>query len=193
MTTGILIPCMDSIPTPFHMSLIKLEKDEDTIISHAVSSLVYDSRNLLADMAVKRGYDRVLWLDSDMTFDKDLLQRLHARLDEGYDMVCCVYPTRKPPIKPCIYSFVEPGIPSEQIEDYPKDSVFEVAGCGFGAVMMNVSVIKKVIDNFRRPFSPILGLGEDLSFCYRVTKLGMKIYCDSTIQVGHVGIHEFRL
>ena len=191
MKTGILIPCMDTVHTQFHISLLRLIRDPDTVISHAVSSLVYDSRNALAEAAVKQGYDRVLWLDSDMVFDPDLMQRLSARLDEGYEMVSGLYTTRKNPIMPCIFSDIEPGKPAPFMKEYPDDAIFEVAACGFGAVMMNVSLIREVGEVYGRPFSPVVGLGEDLSFCARVNDLGKKIWCDSGIKLKHIGTHEY--
>lgn len=187
---GILIPCMDMVHTDFHMSLLRLKRPSDTVISHAKSSLVYDSRNALAETAVRRGYDRVLWLDSDMMFEPDLLERLSARLDEGYEMVTGIYTSRKPPITPCIYSNIDPGVHATPYKDYPE-GIFEVQGCGFGAVMMKTSLIREVGEAYGRPFSPAIGLGEDLSFCARVTDLGKKIWCDSTIQLKHVGTYEY--
>ena len=53
---------------------------------------------------------------------------------------------------------------------------------------MNVSLIKKVQDKFGLPFSPILGFGEDLSFCARARQVGAEIYCDSRAKMGHVGL-----
>ena len=72
--------------------------------------------------------------------------------------------------------------------DYPADSVFPVAGCGFGAVMMTTELLRRIRENFGLPFSPFLGFGEDLSFCMRVTQLGETIWCDSRIKLGHVGL-----
>ena len=73
-------------------------------------------------------------------------------------------------------------------EDYPEDSVFPIAGCGFGGCLVSVDLIKRVKDEFGLPFSPILGFGEDLSFCLRATKLGVEMFCDSRVKLGHVGL-----
>ena len=69
----------------------------------------------------------------------------------------------------------------------PEDSIFEVAGAGFGCVMMNTSLIKRVADEFGLPFSPMMGFGEDLSFCWRVNQLGIPMFCDTRIKCGHIG------
>ena len=72
--------------------------------------------------------------------------------------------------------------------DYPKDDIFKVAGAGFGGAMMTVDLIKRVGDKFGLPFSPIMGFGEDLSFCVRCSELGVELFCDSRVKMGHVGL-----
>lgn len=182
---------MDMVHQMFASSLLRLERDKNTAVSFGVSSLIYDARNVLAETAVKGNYDRVLWLDSDMVFKPDLLNRLSARLDEGYDMVSALYITRKPPHRPCVYNHVQPGENATSISEYPNMGMVKIEGCGFGAVMMTVDLIKEVGEQFGRPFSPIIGLGEDLSFCYRVTALAKEMYCDTGIKVGHCGYKVF--
>ena len=53
---------------------------------------------------------------------------------------------------------------------------------------MATDLINKVGEKFGYPFSPVMGLGEDLSFCWRVQQLGIPMYCDSRVKVGHAGI-----
>lgn len=186
----VAVPCMDMIHTQFAHSLISLQLICECEISFGASSLIYDIRNKFAEKAVNGGFDRVLWFDSDMTFMPDTMKRLSAHIDNGLDMVTGVYVTRKRPIKPTLYKAIAPGS-AEAYSDYPRDSLFEIAGCGFGGVMVTTELIKRVGDVFGYPFSPMLGLGEDLSFCARARQLGRKIYCDSTIKYGHVGMYEY--
>lgn len=197
MKTLIAIPCMDMVHTIFLKSLLGLERVGAVQFGLSCSSLVYDARNGLAKQACTEGYDRVLWFDSDMDFEPNLMKRLSARMDEGCELVSALYFKRKAPVKPVVYKEVGYFHSDEKdevtpiaipYEDYPKDSLFEIAGCGFGGVMMSVDLIKKVADKFGQPFSPILGFGEDLSFCARVSQLGIKMYCDSSVKMGHVGL-----
>lgn len=197
MKTMIAIPCMDMMHTDFVISLTGLRHDGNIKFVYCASSLVYDSRNSLARRAILEGFDRVLWLDSDMKFSSDLLLRLSADLDEGRDMVAGLYVSRKPPIKPVIYSaigydHIEGGREvkpfAKQYYDYPTDTIFEVGACGFGAVLMNTSLLEEVEKAYGLPFAPVIGFGEDLSFCIRVQELGRKMYCDSRVKVGHVGM-----
>lgn len=193
--TLVAIPCMDMCHTDFVRSLTGLKFEGEVMVMFSQSSLVYDSRNLLAGAAIEGGYDRILWLDSDMVFEPDLFRRLSARLDEGREMCTALYMTRKPPIKPCIYIRLyeeqKPGIKwpiphAEPYHGYP-DGVFPVAGCGFGGVMMTVDLMRRVQAEYGYPFSPMVGFGEDFAFCKRVLEIGGEIVCDSTIKMGHVG------
>ena len=158
----------------------------------ASCSLVYDARQDLAKRANNKGFDRVLWLDSDMIFKPDILERLNADIDQGRDFVSGLYFTRKNPVTPCVYDVVEPrkrnnGViypATKSFEEIPDD-IFEVAGCGFGAVIMTTDLIKKSGD---LPFFPREGFGEDLSFCRRAREAGYKLYCDPSVKAGHIGL-----
>ena len=195
MKTMIAVPCMDMVQTNFMESMMGLISAGDCQVSYTKSSLVYDARNMLASKALNGCFDRILWLDSDMVFRPDLLIRLAKDMDEGMEMVSAVYFKRKPPFTPICYKTLEysehdnkPAYKLEPYLDYPKDDVFQAAGCGFGAVMMTTDLIRKVAERFGYPFSPMMGIGEDLTFCWRVNQLGVPIWCDSRIKVGHSGV-----
>lgn len=195
MKTLIAIPCMDMIHTAFFSSMMHLLPVGECEFGISQSSLVYDSRNILSQRAVREGFDRMLFLDSDMAFEPDLMLRLSADMDEGRDFVSGIFFTRKGQIKPCVYSEVEYKalednllLPYKTImEDYPRDQIFPVAGSGMAATMVSVDLIRRVADRYGLPFSPLIGFGEDLSFCKRATELGATLYCDSRVKVGHVG------
>ena len=195
MKTLICIPCMDMVHTEFMKSLLAMRRPGESKFTISCSSLIYDARNAMAKRAVRDGFDRVLWLDSDMTFDPDLMERLSARLDEGKEYVSGIYFTRKAPVRPvlykeCGYYEMDDGAVSPRAvwyDDYPRDSLFKVEATGFGCVMCTTDLIKRVGERFGLPFAPMLGFGEDLSFCGRVSQLGAEMWVDSTIKCGHVG------
>ena len=198
--TMIAVPCLDMMHTDFVISLTGLRHNGNVKFVYCASSLVYDSRNSLARRAIVEGFDRVLWLDSDMKFAPDLLQKLEADIDEGLDMVSGLYICRKPPLKPVIfdkvgYDHIEGSMEvkpyANSYYEYPKDQLFEIEACGFGGVLMNTSLLKEVEQTYGLPFAPILGFGEDISFCLRVKELGKKMYCDSRVKLGHVGNFVF--
>ena len=195
MRTLIAVPAMDMLSTDFCRSCVGLQLSGEVQWTFSQGSLVYDGRNLLAEAAISGGFDRVLWLDSDMVFDPYLFLRLSEHLDLGKEMVSGLYVSRKAPIHPVIYKSIrrdplENGfLPvAEAYSDYPRDSLFPVAGCGFGAVMMTTELLRRLQAAYGLPFTPLPGFGEDLSFCLRVQELGEEMWCDSSIKLGHAGM-----
>lgn len=192
MKTLIAVPCMDMLHTPFACALLSQPPlPGQTEITFCANSLIYDARNQLAEKAVREGFDRVLWLDSDVTFRPDFSARLAAHLDAGLEFVTGLYMTRKSPLRPCIFSKLTLDPPATEFYDhYPVDSLFEIDACGFGGVMMTTDLLVRVAEAYAAPFTPISGIGEDLSFCYRARAVGAKLYCDSRIKMGHIGFRE---
>ena len=191
MKTMVAIPCMDQTCTLFDQCLDNLTPVGEISITRNPGSLVYVSRNALAEVAVKEGMDFVLWIDSDMVFTPDLMQRLMKRMEEGYDIVAPICFRRRAPFAPVIYKRIQLGIGEEDsiVEGYaryPRDSFFEVAACGFGCVMMRTAVLAKVLEEQKCLFTPFQQYGEDISFCLRARRSGFKIMCDSSIKLGHV-------
>lgn len=191
MKTMIAIPCMDTVQTEFVRSLVSMRYVGEVQFIFTECSLVYHARTSLCKMAMENGADCVLWLDSDVVFGPDLMERLMEDL-QGRDMVTAIYHARRPPFRPVIWKTITTGLlPSstvvEQYDDYPTDGLFEIAACGFGAVLMKIGVIRDVAETFHQTFNPLPGLGEDLSFCVRARNCGYKIWCDPEIQIGHKG------
>ena len=131
------------------------------------------------------GYDRILWIDSDMSFEADLLERLSTDLEQGWDAVTGLYFKRTFPLEPVIYDAIDTEKPEARtFWNYPQDSLFPIAGCGFGGVLTKTEILR---DLKEPPFLPFLHLSEDLSFCVRMAEQGRRIACDSRIKLGHLG------
>lgn len=189
MKTLIAVPCMDMNPVGFTHSLAVLKKEGDVVLSMLSGSLVYESRDKLVRQAISIGADYVMWFDSDMIFPDDTLIRMHEHMKDK-EIVSGLYFRRAAPFTPCIFKSYEEHentISWEDYNDYPKDSVFEIAGMGFGCVMMKTEILYDLALNYQAWFSPFKNCGEDISFCFRAKELGHKIYCDSSIKCGHVG------
>lgn len=196
MKTLIGIPCMDMVSTSFMTSLTGLEPVGDTELCVVQSSLIYDARNSICRHAIDGGFDRILWFDSDMVFAPSTMQRLAAHLDDGKEFVSGLYFTRREPYTPTIFKDIQVNevdgkkIPKAvECSDYAQNSLIEIEACGFGCVMMTTDLAKRIHETFGLPFSPVLGFGEDISFCIRARKLGVPLYCDTSIKLGHVGYH----
>ena len=189
MKTLIAVPCMDSVPTMFCQSLALMRKVDECTLAMKSGSLIYAARNDLATLSIQLDADFVLWLDSDMVFDSDLLERMFKTLKEkDLDILTGLYFRRVPPYTPVIFDKLE--IVDEicdwtEFREIPKD-LFEVGACGFGCVLMKTDVFFDVQSKYGTMFAPILNNGEDVAFCWRARQCGYKIWCDPSIIVGHV-------
>ena len=187
MKTMIAIPAMEQMYSWTAQCLANLRHVGECKTEYIIRMQVDMARNVLAKKAVEGGYDRVLWVDSDMTFEPDMMERLSADLDAGWDVVTGLYFKRTFPLEPVIYSHIEEA-KADTFWDYPQDQLFPVEGCGFGGVMMRTDILRDIDEP---PFTPFLHLSEDLSFCVRALARGYKIGCDSRIKLGHMGTIVF--
>lgn len=191
MKIFVAVPSMDTVPALFCQSLALLQRAGDTVIGFEVGSLVYNARNNLARQAVKSEADWVLWLDSDMVFGPDLLQRmLKVCTENDIDFLTALCFRRKPPYTPTLFDRLEKtdkGASYTALMSVPEGR-FQVGGCGFAGVLMSMDVLLSVMAKFNgRMFEPIDGFGEDVAFCWRARQCGYDIWCDSDIELGHVG------
>lgn len=195
----IAVPSHEMVHADFTRCLMELDKPENTAFTMITNTLIYTARNSIAQNAVKYGFDRVMWFDSDMKFKPDVMIRLAEDLDRGYEFVSGLYFSRNKPIRPIIHKTVHWKVrkdgwidsSAELFHDYPVNDLFEVAACGFGCCMTSVSLLKRMCEKYGAPFYPLMGMGEDTTFCFRVTQDGGKVYCDSRIKAGHIGQYEY--
>lgn len=191
MKIFIAVPSLDTVPALFCQSLALLQRAGDTKVGFEVGSLVYNARNNLARQAIKAEADYVLWLDSDMVFGPNLLQKmLQVCTENDIDFLTGLCFRRKPPYTPCLFDKLEKtenGASYTALMSVPEGR-FKVGGCGFAGVLMSLDVILSVAAKFEgRMFDPLKGFGEDVSFCWRARQCGYDIWCDSEIELGHVG------
>lgn len=184
----IAIPCMDMVSARFAQSLATLKKVGKCTVSFLIGSLVYDSRNKLAGYALEMEADYILWLDSDMVFQPDTLERMMDTLNKHphIDILSGLYFRRTTPFTPVLFNKLERDGETLVFEDVKKipDDLFEVAGCGFGCVLMKTDCLFDIGINW---FTPFVDAGEDCAFCMRAREKGYKIYCDPNISLGHMG------
>lgn len=189
----IAVPCMDMVSARFAQSLATLKKVDHCVVSFLMGSLIYDSRNKLAGYALQMEADYILWLDSDMVFRPDTLEKMIQTFDEHpeIDILSGLYFKRAHPFTPVLYKKLdelEDGtVDYEDYIDIP-DELFEVAGCGFGCVLMRTDCLFMMLDEdgLGRWFTPLLGAGEDCAFCIRARRAGYRIFADPSVDCGHM-------
>ena len=185
MKTLIAIPAMEQMHSLTVQCLANLRQIGETRTDFIIRMPVDMARNTFARRACEEGFDRILWIDSDMVFEPDMMERLSADLDTGLDCVTGIYFKRKFPAEPVLYKDLGTDTgEAETYADYPQDALFEVAGCGFGGVLMRTEILADMEDP---PFEMFPGYSEDLSFCIRMAQKGRKIHCDSRVKLGHLG------
>lgn len=181
------VPCMDTAPIEYINSILKLKKPLGTEILHVPLSLVYVARDMIIDYAIKGEFTHVMFIDSDMVFNSDLLIKL---AEHDKDIVSGLAVKRKPPYTPCVYEKLRIGELGEGICEIAKtytEGLNQAEGVGMACCLIKTAVFKKIRESGQQPFFPIKGLGEDFAFCVRARQQGFKIYFDTSLKVGHLG------
>lgn len=174
------MPTMGSMEIEAVKCLMQLQFDGT--VDMVSESLVYDARDKIAMDALASEVDWVMWLDSDIVYQPNIIRML---MSKNKDMVTGIYHKRTSPYTPCIYKLVDDKLQS--YIDYPEDGLFKVEAAGMGCMLMKTKVIKAVYDKFGGCFFPVNGVGgEDLSFIRRAKDVGAEVWCDSSVRCGHI-------
>lgn len=167
--------------------------------------LVQGRNDTVARFLSMDGAEWLWWIDSDMGFESDALDRLLVVADpETHPVVgglCFAqkgvepdgfggYRTR---VVPALYRWHKSsaGEGFAAWEDYPRDTLAEVEGTGSAFVLIHRSVLEQVAEKFgphwydRVPHETLGMVGEDLSFCMRVLDVGFPIHVHTGITTTH--------
>lgn len=147
------------------------------------------AREKIADTALAIDADYLFMIDDDMLAPKDLFERLQAR---NVDVIAPLAFTRNAPYLPVMYQTTKGWDPimkqeyviNDWVRNWPRQKLVECDAVGFGAVLIKVSVLKKM----KRPFFMCSsGTGEDIWFCHRAKEeAGARIFMDTTVELGHI-------
>ena len=158
------------------------------------NSLVYDARNNIVNYSIQENADYLLFIDSDIVFPGHALKVL---LDQNRNIVTGIYWSRSESVHiPIIYSDIKPR---HIFKREPKLDPFtgqiqgctEVKACGMGFCLIKTDLLRRVAKKYISPFEPFKGMGEDISFCYRVGKMKEKIYAiDCGLE--HIGNKRYK-
>jgi GT2 family glycosyltransferase len=150
------------------------------------SCYVHWNREELLEKALKGDYSHLWFVDTDVTFPPDTLDRLLAH---DVDIVGGYYRVRQEnPINSTL-SINVGGVLTPASPPFP-DKLFctlnghDVMVIPTGCMLIRLSVVEKLKPPYFRCERPI---GEDVFFCSWLWNAGVKIWCDPTIEVGHIG------
>jgi hypothetical protein len=142
-------------------------------------SLVAVRRNIIAELALRRGADWLLWIDADQKFPPDTLKRL---LSHGLDFVGCNIPIRYDPIGPSAGNIGADG-KVRRIWTEPDNKGLEpVDVMGMGVCLIH----RRVFEAVEAPW--FRGAAEDHLFCARAGQAGFRPHVDHALswEIGHV-------
>lgn len=152
-------------------------------------------RNLIVNYVLNNGYDYLFSVDSDIVMPSDTLEKM---LGHDKDMVTGLYIQRIEGTHTVeVYMPNKTGglthIPYNLLKD---KGLVEVAGCGFGCVLVK----RRVFEGLEYPhflYRSALDhkntFSEDVYFCRQATNAGFTIWADTTILCDHVGQTVFRV
>lgn len=199
----IATPCGANVPFQYVDSItttiLKLANKYNIGVGLIESPLIYLNRNKLFARAYQDKVDYLLFVDSDMDWTPDMVDRL---VEFDKDVACGLFFSRKPMIGDTHVPMVmfRSGDEYKAYNEVPPEPM-QVDGCGMAFTMIKGAVIEKMtkmIPELGLPFDHLsvdeIGLkpigsriiGEDMSFCHRAKKAGFEIWCNPDVRVGHL-------
>lgn len=155
--------------------------------------------------------DWLLWIDTDMGFAADTVERLLEAADPAERPIvgglCFVQNEERPDgiggwrcgAGPTVYDWVraDDGQMGWQVRyDYPANTLTRVGGTGAACVLVHRGVFEQMEERFGRcwyervpnprPDAPDRKVGEDLSFCLRAGAMGIPIYVHTGVRTSHL-------
>jgi hypothetical protein len=162
-------------------------------------------RSELATRALAEGFDEILWIDSDMTFEPAAVDQLRAH---GLPLVGAVYAKRGGAALTC--TFLEG---TDQVTLGEGGGLLEVRHAATGFLLTHRRVYEDIAAKFDLPVcnagskSPVVPyflpmvirdpqmgpwyMSEDWSFCERARQAGHRVMVDTSLRVWHVGRYAY--
>jgi hypothetical protein len=173
-------------------------------------------RNGLVRKFLAYGKADWLWLvDSDMTFRPDTVERLLEFADPHEAPIVgglCFGFDEKANIQPTLFGLVgdEDDPKVIRYHEWPPDSMFQVAATGTACLLVHKSVFERMRDfvhpsrGGKRGFNDAFPwfqetehdgtpVSEDITFCWRAGQLGIPVYVNTGVQLGHIKDRELTM
>ena len=200
----VLVPVANHLEPECDEALRRLEARGYTVRRVRGYAAIDQGRNQMATDALAEGFEELLWIDSDIEFHPDDVERLRAH---GLPIVCGIYPKKGMRAISC---HVMPG--TEELVFGETGGLVEVRYAATGFLLVHRRVFADMQqqlslplcnEKFGRPmlpfFLPLLlpeptghwYLAEDYAFSQRARDCGYQIWADTTIRLRHIGTYGF--
>ncbi len=201
----ILVPVTATIDPGCDDALRELERRDYAVWRVRGYAAIDAARNQMASDALAQGFDELMWIDSDIVFDPDDVDKIRKH---KLPLVCVVYPKKACRQLACAF------LPdTRQVLFGGRGGLIELLYCGFGFVHTRRVVYEIMQHELRLPicnkrfkglplapyFAPLVVgegeqawyLAEDYSFCERARRCGFRILADTSIRLWHVGSYRY--
>jgi hypothetical protein len=200
----VLVPFGTHIVPMCETALKELERRGYVVRRVQGYAAIDQGRNQMATDALCEGFEETLWIDSDMGFRPDDVQRIRAH---GEPIVTVIAPQKG---KRALACHIIPG--TEKLTFGEGGGLHEILYAGTGFLHVRREVYTRVQEQlelplcnemFKRPmipfFQPLIRrqhegtwyLAEDYSFCHRARLCGFRILADTAVRVWHVGNYAY--
>lgn len=184
------------------LNLVANTKDvEFDILVASRGYTIAENRNYCVVHAQKSESDYLFFVDDDMTFPADTLERLLAAKVEvvGVNSYSrCLPLSSTVGLMDADGNYMRP-------EDHPSwemkipEGMFTAYFVGAGVMLIDMKVFKVLkspyfeFETYKKgELAGMVKNGEDGLFCDKVRKAGFDVWCDGSIEVGHLGEYEYK-
>lgn len=164
----------------FAFDLVQLVKHSpDTFFLISQGTILPNQRTQLVRQALQAHASHVLFIDSDMRFPPDTLERLLAHKLDVVGANCKHRQANKW---------------TAQVSSRGKTGLRKVKQLGFGVTLIRMDAFMRIPEPwFATPFNGNEFIGEDIFFCDKFQKAGLEIYIDHDLsqEVKHTGTKDY--
>lgn len=174
----------------FHLHRVPGVHKQKVAMFSTTGSMLSQLRELMVKKVLEGPYTHLLFVDSDMEFPMNGLNRL---LQHDVEFVGANCTTRKHPVETTAHD-----LEGNRIDSRGKTGLEEVQHVGLAFTLIKTSAIRKVGGPplFLMDWIPPIGAycGEDVYLCQRLADKGVKLHIDHDVsqQIGHVGTYIYR-
>lgn len=168
---------------------------------------IVQARNDTARAFLETKCDWLMWLDTDMGFESDSVDRLIDAADPDTAPIMgglCFMMREAGPDgvggmlvqpAPTVFGWHQTDEVSgfRLMEDYPRDEVVQCAGTGSAFVLIHRSVFERIAQEYGQSwYSPVRNnasgqwISEDLSFCMRANALEIPVHVHTGVKTTHL-------
>lgn len=154
--------------------------------SDSARQRIIDSRNILGQKALDKGYDYFFSLEQDVIPPKDVIQRLLKHNKEIVSGIYFTYQNNKGVnlgLAPVLWKKVgKDGLKVMSEKEVIGSRLIEVGACGLGCILIHKDVFKKIKFRFGKEYEGF----DDIWFSYDAFNNGFKIFADTSIKCKHL-------